>query len=392
MATTEPLNRPVHRVAKELIASSGFLLARLGFGFKGKAISWWRRRAASFTTTACWRSSPKARARPGDDRRGAGPRSQPPRRAPRRARRAGADRPSARPARPAPPRRQHHAGRQAGAGAPPRTDPGARGRVLRTARCRGAQAPPRAARPPRAGARPGLRVPGDEAGLSRLLVRDLAQLATPAGTEAPLRGAALGEVDVVEDAYVLCEDGRIAAAGRMARPRPARRRRRGARRARPLRGPRPRRLPHACLLRGRPRRGVRAAAPPAPSYEELHAAGGGILSTVRATRAAGEERADRRRRAARGMDARRGHDDLRGEVGLRAGPRHGARAAAGREGRPAGSRPGSAHTPSRPSSTTPTRTSTSPSPRFSPRRRRSPRPPTCFSSAAPSTPSRRAAT
>jgi DNA-binding MarR family transcriptional regulator len=38
MATTEPLNRPVSRVAKELIASSGFLLARLGFGFKGKAI------------------------------------------------------------------------------------------------------------------------------------------------------------------------------------------------------------------------------------------------------------------------------------------------------------------------------------------------------------------
>jgi DNA-binding MarR family transcriptional regulator len=38
MATTEPLNRPVSRVAKELVASSGFLLARLGFGFKGKAI------------------------------------------------------------------------------------------------------------------------------------------------------------------------------------------------------------------------------------------------------------------------------------------------------------------------------------------------------------------
>jgi MarR family transcriptional regulator, lower aerobic nicotinate degradation pathway regulator len=38
MATTEPINRPVHRVARELTASSGFLLARLGFGFKGKAI------------------------------------------------------------------------------------------------------------------------------------------------------------------------------------------------------------------------------------------------------------------------------------------------------------------------------------------------------------------
>jgi DNA-binding MarR family transcriptional regulator len=31
--------RPVHRVAKELVASTGFLLARLGFGFKGRAIS-----------------------------------------------------------------------------------------------------------------------------------------------------------------------------------------------------------------------------------------------------------------------------------------------------------------------------------------------------------------
>ena len=56
------------------------------------------------------------------------------------------------------------------------------------------------------------------AGAGRLLVRDLAQLATPAGVEAPLRGAALGDVEVVEDAYVLCEDGRIARVGRMRDP------------------------------------------------------------------------------------------------------------------------------------------------------------------------------
>ena len=53
-------------------------------------------------------------------------------------------------------------------------------------------------------------------GPSRLLVRDLEQLATPRGSDAPLRGAALGDVEVIEHAYVLCEDGRIAAVGPMA--------------------------------------------------------------------------------------------------------------------------------------------------------------------------------
>src|SRR5207244_3401884 len=51
--------------------------------------------------------------------------------------------------------------------------------------------------------------------VSRLLVRDLAQLATPAGRCAPLRGDALDAVEVLENAYVLCEDGKIVAAGRM---------------------------------------------------------------------------------------------------------------------------------------------------------------------------------
>jgi DNA-binding MarR family transcriptional regulator len=36
---TETSARPIHRVAKELSASSGFLLARLGIGFKAKAIA-----------------------------------------------------------------------------------------------------------------------------------------------------------------------------------------------------------------------------------------------------------------------------------------------------------------------------------------------------------------
>jgi len=49
----------------------------------------------------------------------------------------------------------------------------------------------------------------------RLLVRDLKQLATAARRSAPLRGSELAEVDVIEDAYVLCADGSIEGVGRM---------------------------------------------------------------------------------------------------------------------------------------------------------------------------------
>jgi imidazolonepropionase len=123
--------------------------------------------------------------------------------------------------------------------------------------------------------------------LTRLLVRDLAQLATPAGREAPLRGAALGQVELVEDAFVLCAGGRIEAVGRM--------------RELPsidgevdeLDGRGRSAIPglvdchtHACFAGDRVEEfALRAAG---ATYEELHAAGGGILSTVRATRAAGE--------------------------------------------------------------------------------------------------------
>ena len=66
---------------------------------------------------------------------------------------------------------------------------------------------------------------------------------------------------------------------------------------------------------------------PGRGYEELHARGGGILSTVRATRAAGDDGLAAALERARRLDAARRHDDLRGEVGLRARPRDRARAA-----------------------------------------------------------------
>jgi imidazolonepropionase len=122
----------------------------------------------------------------------------------------------------------------------------------------------------------------------RLLIRDLAQLATPAGAPAPLRGAALGEIDVIEDAYVLCAAGRVEAVGRM--------RELGAIADADLDELDGRGLcaipglvdchTHACFAGDRVDEfELRAAG---ASYEELHAAGGGILATVRATRAAGE--------------------------------------------------------------------------------------------------------
>ena len=121
-----------------------------------------------------------------------------------------------------------------------------------------------------------------------LLIRDLAQAVTPAGRDVPLRGAALREVEVVESAYILCDGDAIAAVGRM------------------------RDLPkldgevvevdgrglsavpglvdcHTHAAFGGDRVEEFALRAAGASYEELHARGGGILSTVRATRAAGED-------------------------------------------------------------------------------------------------------
>jgi imidazolonepropionase len=125
------------------------------------------------------------------------------------------------------------------------------------------------------------------AGSPRLLIRGLEQLATPAGTDAPLRREALRHVDVFEDAYVLCEDGTITAVGRERDLRPL------AGDVEELDGRGCSAIPglvdchtHACFAGDRVEEfALRAAG---ASYEELHAAGGGILATVRATRAAGE--------------------------------------------------------------------------------------------------------
>jgi len=120
----------------------------------------------------------------------------------------------------------------------------------------------------------------------RLLVRDLAQLATPSAPGAPIRGRALRDVEVREDAFVLCEGGRIAGAGPM---------RELARleldaNVEELDGRGLCAIPglvdchtHPCFLGDRVDEfALRAGG---ASYEELHAAGGGIISTVRATRA-----------------------------------------------------------------------------------------------------------
>src|SRR6266568_4042185 len=49
----------------------------------------------------------------------------------------------------------------------------------------------------------------------RLLIRDLRQLVTHRGLETPLRGSVLGDVEVIEHAYVLCEAGGVVALGTM---------------------------------------------------------------------------------------------------------------------------------------------------------------------------------
>ena len=119
-----------------------------------------------------------------------------------------------------------------------------------------------------------------------MLIRDLAQLATPSGRAAPLRGAALGKVEVIEDAYIHCDGPLITDVGRM-------------RDLGPIVG-------DVFEIDGRGRSAIPGLVDchthagfagdrvdefelrsRGAGYEEIHAAGGGIRQTMQATRAAG---------------------------------------------------------------------------------------------------------
>ena len=122
----------------------------------------------------------------------------------------------------------------------------------------------------------------------RLLIRDLDQAVTPAGRSAPLRGSALAEVEVVEDAYVLCDGDTIEAVGRMTDLAPL------DDDVDEIDGRGFCAIPglvdcHTHAAFGGDRVDEFSLRASGASYEELHARGGGILSTVRATRATGED-------------------------------------------------------------------------------------------------------
>jgi len=122
--------------------------------------------------------------------------------------------------------------------------------------------------------------------MPKLLIRDLEQVVSPAGTTAPLRGNALADVDWLDDGYVLCDGPTIEAVGRMSELGPL------GEDVVELSGRGLCAVPGLVDCHTHPAFGgdrleefsLRASG---VSYEELQATGGGILSTVRATRELG---------------------------------------------------------------------------------------------------------
>ncbi len=150
--------------------------------------------------------------------------------------------------------------------------------------------------------------------MSRLLIRDLAQVVSPSGRAAPLRGNALGDLDWIDDGYVLCEDDRIVSVGRMRELRSI------DGEVEELSGRGRCAIPglvdcHTHAAFGGDRVDEFSLRAAGASYEELHAAGGGILATVAATRAAGEEGLRRAVERHKGWMLRAGTTTFEGKSG-----------------------------------------------------------------------------
>jgi imidazolonepropionase len=148
----------------------------------------------------------------------------------------------------------------------------------------------------------------------KLLIRDLRQVVSPAGTAAPLRGNALADLDWIDGGYVLCDGPRVEAVGRMSDLAPLE----GD--VAELDGRGLCAIPglvdcHTHPAFGGDRVEEFALRASGAGYEELHAAGGGILSTVRATREAGEDGLRRAVERHRGWMLRAGTTTFEGKSG-----------------------------------------------------------------------------
>ena len=187
---------------------------------------------------------------------------------------------------------------------------------------------------------------------ARLLIRDLAQVATPSGAAGAAAGArARRRRRRSRTRSSSATDGTIAAVGRDARPAGARRRRRGARRTRSLGDPRPRRLPHASGVRAATASGVRAPRRGRDATRSSTRPAAASSSTVAGDPRGRRGRPARDRRAAPRLDAPARHDDVRGQVAATASTAIPSSRSCDAVAAAGACRPGWARTPFRPSST-----------------------------------------